>query len=67
MRTFIDRYPKVLRGVKGLNPELALQHVLPALKPGPFKDSVCRRAPKTMEELRERATDEIRVEEMKVA
>ncbi|XP_052723752.1 uncharacterized protein LOC128193711 [Vigna angularis] len=67
LRTFMDRYQKTVRRVKSLTPELALHYVLPALKPGPFKDSVCRRAPKTMEELRERAADEIRVEEMKLS
>ncbi|XP_047152768.1 uncharacterized protein LOC124824381 [Vigna umbellata] len=67
LRTFMDRYQKTVRRVKSLTPELALHYILPALKPGPFKDSICRRAPKTMEELRERATDEIRVEEMKLS
>ncbi|XP_017420333.1 uncharacterized protein LOC108330359 [Vigna angularis] len=67
LRAFMDRYQKTVRRVKALSPELALHYILPALKPGPFKDSVCRRAPKTMEELRERATDEIRVEEMKLS
>ncbi|XP_017428736.1 uncharacterized protein LOC108336797 [Vigna angularis] len=67
LRAFIDRYQKTVRRVKALSPELALHYILPALKPGPFKDSVCRRAPNTMEELRERATDEIRVEEMKLS
>ncbi|XP_047174666.1 uncharacterized protein LOC124842265 [Vigna umbellata] len=67
LRTFMDRYQKTVRRVKSLTPELALHYILPALKPGPFKDSVCRRAPKTMEELRERAADEIRVEEMKLS
>ncbi|XP_017420354.1 uncharacterized protein LOC108330379 [Vigna angularis] len=67
LRTFMDRYQKTVRRVKSLTPELALLYILPALKPGPFKDSVCRRAPKTMEELRERAADEIRVEEMKLS
>ncbi|XP_017411762.1 uncharacterized protein LOC108323711 [Vigna angularis] len=67
LRAFMDRYQKTVRRVKSLMPELALHYILPALKPGPFKDSVCRRAPKTMEELRERATDEIRVEEMKLS
>ncbi|XP_047178625.1 uncharacterized protein LOC124845556 [Vigna umbellata] len=66
LRAFMDRYQKTVRWVKGLSPKLALQYILPALKLGPFKDIVYRRAPKTMEELRERATDEIRVEEMKL-
>ncbi|XP_047178710.1 uncharacterized protein LOC124845629 [Vigna umbellata] len=67
LRTFMDRYQKTVRRVRSLTPELALHYILPALKPGPFKDSVCRRAPKTMEELRERAADEIKVEEMKLS
>ncbi|XP_017420424.1 uncharacterized protein LOC108330453 [Vigna angularis] len=67
LRAFMDRYQKTVRRVKALSPELALHYILPALKPEPFKDSVCRRALKTMEELRERATDEIRVEEMKLS
>ncbi|XP_017408865.1 uncharacterized protein LOC108321582 [Vigna angularis] len=67
LRAFMDCYQKTVRRVKALSPELALHYILLALKPVPFKDSVCRRAPKTMEELRERATDEIRVEEMKLS
>ncbi|XP_017434434.1 uncharacterized protein LOC108341251 [Vigna angularis] len=67
LRALMDRYQKIVRRVKALSPELALHYILPALKPGPFKDSVYRWAPKTMEELRERATDEIRVEEMKLS
>ncbi|XP_014503256.1 uncharacterized protein LOC106763598 [Vigna radiata var. radiata] len=35
----MDRYQKMVRRVKGLNVELALQYVMPALRPGPFKDS----------------------------
>ncbi|XP_014515665.1 uncharacterized protein LOC106773494 [Vigna radiata var. radiata] len=38
---------------------------MPALRPGPFKDSICRNPPSTMEELRKRAADEARVENMK--
>lgn len=52
--------------MKGLNLEFALQYVMPALRLGPFKDNVRRRLPKTMEELRERAANEVRVKEMKL-
>ncbi|XP_014496663.1 uncharacterized protein LOC106758235 [Vigna radiata var. radiata] len=38
---------------------------MPTLRPGPFKDSICRNPPSTMEELRKRAADEARVENMK--
>ncbi|XP_047151156.1 uncharacterized protein LOC124823068 [Vigna umbellata] len=67
LRAFMDRYQKTVRRVKALSQELDLHYILPTLKPGPFKDSVCRRPPKTMEELRERVMDEIRVEEMKLS
>lgn len=61
----MDRYQKTVRKVKGLSLELALQYVMPTLRPGPFKDSVCRNPPQTMEELRQRAADEAQVENMK--
>lgn len=64
MKTFTDRYQKIVRRVKGLNPKFALQHVVATLKPRLFVDNMCRRPPKTMEELRERAAKDIRVEEM---
>ncbi|XP_014500085.1 uncharacterized protein LOC106761090 [Vigna radiata var. radiata] len=65
LKTFMDRYQKTVRWVKGLSLELALQHIMPALRPGLFKDSVCRTPPKTMEELCQRAAFEVRVEDMK--
>ncbi|XP_014501843.1 uncharacterized protein LOC106762442 [Vigna radiata var. radiata] len=65
LKVFMDRYQKTIRRVKGLSLELALQYVMPALRPGPFKDSICRTPPRTMEELRQRAADEARVETMK--
>ncbi|XP_014492874.1 uncharacterized protein LOC106755273 [Vigna radiata var. radiata] len=65
LRTFMDRFTKAVRRVRGLSVEMALQYVMPALRPGPFKESVCRTPPKTLEELRQQAADEARVEEMK--
>ncbi|XP_014511936.1 uncharacterized protein LOC106770652 [Vigna radiata var. radiata] len=65
LETFMDRLQKNVRRMKGLNTELALQHVMPGLRPGPFKDNICRNPPKSMEELRQRTADEIRVEDMK--
>ncbi|WVY97203.1 hypothetical protein V8G54_029354 [Vigna mungo] len=40
LKAFMDRYQKTVRRVKGLTLELALQHIMPALRPGPFKESV---------------------------
>lgn len=52
LETFMDRYQKTVQRVKGLSLELALQYALSVLRSNPFKDSVCRRPPKTLEELR---------------
>ncbi|XP_014490292.1 uncharacterized protein LOC106753024 [Vigna radiata var. radiata] len=65
LKAFMDQFQKTVRRVKGLSTELALQHVMPGLRPGTFKDNVFRNPPKTMEELRQRTADEIRVEDMK--
>lgn len=65
LKVVMDRYEKMVRKVKGLSTEFVVQYVMSALRPGHFKDSICRRNLKTMEQLRERATDELRVEEMK--
>lgn len=61
----MDRYQKTVQIVIDLSLELAVQYVMSALRPGPFKDSICRTPPQTMEELRQRAADEARVENMK--
>lgn len=65
LKVFMDRYQKTVCRVKGLSKELGLQYVVPGLRPGPFKESVYRTSPRTMEELRQRAANEIRVEDMK--
>lgn len=39
----------MVRRIKGLNTELALQYVMSALRPGPFKDSICRKRPRVEE------------------
>jgi len=44
---------------------MILQCMALALKPGPFADNVCLRPPATMHELKLRAVDYIRMEEMK--
>lgn len=61
----MDWYQKIVQRVKGLNPEFVLQDMVTALKPRSFADNLCRWSPKTMEELRERVTEDIRVEEMR--
>nr|KYP33630.1 hypothetical protein KK1_045510 [Cajanus cajan] len=55
LRTFMERFASISVKIQNLNPEVTLQAMLIALKPGPFIDSLCREAPRDMDELRARA------------
>ncbi|XP_020230856.1 uncharacterized protein LOC109811504 [Cajanus cajan] len=63
LRAFMERFASVLVKIRNLNPEVSLHAMLMALKPGPFVDSLCRRSPPDMDELRARATGYIQIEE----
>lgn len=65
LKASMDRYQKTVQRVKNISLKLVVQYVMHALRPGLFKGSVYRPPPKTMEELRQRAEDEVRVKDMK--
>ena len=65
LRTFIDRFGVIAMKIKDLTPNLILQYMVMALKPGPFADELAMRLPLGMQELRKRASMFIRVEEMR--
>ena len=44
--------------------EVMMHSMLFALRPGKFVDSLCKKSPSNMDELRERANDYIKMEEM---
>ncbi|XP_020208137.1 uncharacterized protein LOC109793079 [Cajanus cajan] len=52
LRTFMEHFASISVKIQNLNPEVALHAMLKALKPGPFVDSLCRRPPVDMDELR---------------
>ncbi|XP_020209410.1 uncharacterized protein LOC109794376, partial [Cajanus cajan] len=55
LRAFMERFAATLVKIRNLKPEVALHAMLMALKLGPFIDSLCREAPRDMDELRARA------------
>ncbi|XP_020203216.1 uncharacterized protein LOC109788800 [Cajanus cajan] len=59
LRAFMERFASISVKIRNLNPEVALHAMLMALKSGPFVDSLCRRAPADMDELRARAAGDI--------
>ncbi|XP_020204205.1 uncharacterized protein LOC109789618 [Cajanus cajan] len=63
LRKFMERFANVSIQIHNLNPEVALHSMLMALKPGPFIDSLCRRPPPDMDELRAHAAGYIQMEE----
>ena len=50
--------------IKDLNDEIARHHFSYGLQPGVFVDKIRRKKPMTMEEMRERATKFIQMEDM---
>ncbi|XP_020240038.1 uncharacterized protein LOC109818907 [Cajanus cajan] len=63
LRTFMERFASLSVKIRNLNPEVALHSMLMALKSGPFVESLCRRPPPNMDELRARAAGYIQMEE----
>ncbi|XP_020238016.1 uncharacterized protein LOC109817212 [Cajanus cajan] len=63
LRAFMERFSNISVRIRNLNPEVALHAMLMALKPGSFVDSLCRDAPRDMDELRARAAGYIQMEE----
>jgi len=55
LRTFIDRFGKTAMSIRNLIPEVAMHHMLTALRPRPFADSLCMQLASSLDELRRRA------------
>jgi len=63
LRTFMGRFSKVCMGIRKLNPEIAMHHLISAILPGRFTESLIKRPPHDMDELRTRATKFMQIEE----
>ncbi|XP_020240236.1 uncharacterized protein LOC109819062 [Cajanus cajan] len=64
LRTFMDRFNKAALEIRDLTPAVALHHLTTALKPGPFVNSICKKPPSDMNDLRRRADKYMQMEEL---
>ena len=51
LRMFIDRFSKTAMSIRNLSPEVAMHHMLTALRPGPFADSLCMQPATNLDDL----------------
>lgn len=64
LHNFMERFSSISIWIKGLSLEVALTSMIIGLKSGPFSNSLCKKPPTTMDELRERVVGFIHMEEM---
>ncbi|XP_020240263.1 uncharacterized protein LOC109819086 [Cajanus cajan] len=58
------RFSKVALEIRDLNPAVALHHLTITLKPRPFTNSICKKPPTDMDDLRRRADKYMQMEEL---
>ncbi|XP_020209555.1 uncharacterized protein LOC109794523 [Cajanus cajan] len=64
LRSFMDRFNKIAMEIGDLNPAVALDRLSTALRPGPFVNSLCKKPPVDMNDLRRRAEKYMQMEEL---
>jgi len=65
LRAFMDRFSKMALDIRNLSPEVVMHHMVTTLKPRPFSDSLCMQPATTLDELCQRATKYMQLEELK--
>ncbi|XP_020203764.1 uncharacterized protein LOC109789261 [Cajanus cajan] len=64
LRSFIDRFNKVAIEIGDLNPAVAMDRLSTALRPGTFVNSLCKKPPVDMNDVRRRAEKYMQMEEL---
>jgi len=62
---FMQRFGKMDLGIQNLSPEVTMHHMITTLKPRPFADSLCKKLTTNLDELRQRASNFMQMEELR--
>lgn len=60
----MEQFNKVTLNIRNLDPAIALHHLITALKSGPFVNSLCKKPPTDLHDLRNSATKYMQMEEL---
>ncbi|XP_020209069.1 uncharacterized protein LOC109794006 [Cajanus cajan] len=60
----MSRFNKAALEIRDLNPAMALHHLTTALKSGPFTNSICKKPPTDMDDLRRRVDKYMQMDEL---